>query len=79
MLEPTTSKIKTTKTRKHATTTRSATSIISTTTSTQPSVTPSLGPLPPTGEYRIGVVLYPGWTVLDVFGPLEAFNQLSLQ
>jgi len=28
------------------------------------------------GPYRIGVVLFPGFELLDVFGPLEMFGVL---
>lgn len=77
--EPThkTTKVKTTTTAK-ATTTLVATTTSAITSST-PSATPGghlppNGPLPPGGEYRIGMVVFPGFTPLDVFGPLEALN-----
>jgi len=34
-------------------------------------------PTPPQGPTKFGVLLYPGFEVLDVFGPLEALNVIS--
>ena len=72
IVEPTT--LKTTKIK----TTKTSTTAQATTSSTPSAIPgghlPPNGPLPPGGEYRIGMVVFPGFTPLDVFGPLEALN-----
>jgi hypothetical protein len=50
----------------------------------EPETPPKNSPTPSTTPEKplpslVGVVVYPGFTVLDVFGPLEVLNQLSLQ